>query len=82
MKKRETRMQYLQVTGHVVNGLILADGWANEWLLCQREVSVVRWLSARLAHVGRSRCAVGIVGIALRGERHIVHVSFHPLHFP
>ena len=35
-------MQYLQVTGHVVNGLLLADGWANEWLLCQREVSVVR----------------------------------------
>ena len=35
-------MQYLQVTGHVVNGLILADGWTNEWLLCQREVSVVR----------------------------------------
>lgn len=42
LKKRETRMQFLQVTGHVVNGLILADGWANEWLLCQREVSVVR----------------------------------------
>ena len=42
LKKRETRMQYLQVTGHVVNGLILADGWANEWLLCQREVSVMR----------------------------------------
>ena len=35
-------MQYLQVTGHVVNWLLLADGWANEWLLCQREVSDVR----------------------------------------
>ena len=41
-EKEETGMQYFQVTGHVVNGLILADGWANEWLLWQREVSVVR----------------------------------------
>ena len=41
MKKSDTRMQYLQVTGHVVNGLILADGWAmngycasGKYLLC------------------------------------------------
>ena len=29
-KEGNAYAQYLQVTGRVVNGLILADGWANE----------------------------------------------------